>query len=280
MAVHIHPRPERHATPPPGPTLPEQNIVVNGTTITAREVAAEMQHHPADSVAEAWDAAARALVVRRLLLDAAGDAGLDISADAEAEDAAIAALLAREIRVPEPDEAACRRWLAAHPDRFGRVEAWEVSHILIAADPEIAEERTAAEARARELLGQLATAPWRLAELAQRHSDCPSRAEGGDLGRIAQGSTVPEFEAALRQMQPGQFSPDPVATRYGLHVVLLHRHHPAAPAAFESVAPRVARDLAQASWAAAVRQFITVLASRARIEGIELDAGVAGPLVQ
>jgi len=119
-----------------------------------------------------------------------------------------------------------------------------------------------------------------MAELARRHSDCPSRTEGGDLGRIAQGSTVPEFEAALRAMQPGQLSPDPVPTRYGLHVVLLHRHLPAAPAVYEAVAPLVARDLAQASWAAAVRQFITVLAARGRIEGFALDAEATGPLVQ
>ncbi len=280
MAVHIHPRPERPATPPPVPQLPEHDIVVNGTTITAREVAAEMQHHPADSAAEAWEAAARALAVRRLLLDAVHDAGLGPATDAEAEDGAIAALLAQEIRLPEPDEAACRRWLAAHPDRFGQAEAWEASHILIAADPEVPEERAEAKRRARALLDELREAPWRLAELAQRHSDCPSRAEGGDLGRIRQGTSVPEFEAALRAMRPGEIGAEPVATRYGLHVLLLHRHWPARPAAFEEVASLVARDLAQASWAAAVRQFISVLASRARIEGLELEAGATGPLVQ
>jgi peptidyl-prolyl cis-trans isomerase C len=280
MAVHIRPRPGRPVEPPPGPSLPEQDIRVNGITITPREIAAEMQHHPAGSAAEAWTAAARALVVRRLLLDAVREAGLGTPADADAEEAAVAALLAREIRIPEPDEPACRRWLAAHPERFGQAESWEVSHILIAADPGEPEERAAADRRARRLLGELLGAPWRLAELAQRHSDCPSRSAGGDLGRIRQGSSVPEFEAALRAMRPGEISAEPVATRYGLHLVLLHRHWPVLPAAFDEAAPRVARDLAQASWAAAVRQFIGMLASRARIEGIELDSGASGPLVQ
>ncbi len=280
MAVHIHPRPAPRAPEPAGPALPEQDISVNGVVITARDIAAEMQHHPAGSAEAAWDAAARALVVRRLLLDAACTGGI-AGAEAEAdEDAVIGALLAREISLPTPDEAACRRWFAAHPARFGQPEAWEASHILIAADPEVREERADAEARARALLAEVTAAPWRLAELARRHSDCPSREEGGDLGRIARGSSVPEFEAALAAATPGQVAPDVVPTRYGLHVVLLHRHLPARHAAFEDVADLVARDLARASWEAAARQYLAVLAARARIEGYAFDGAASFPLVQ
>jgi peptidyl-prolyl cis-trans isomerase C len=259
--------------------LPEHDITVNGHVITARDVAAEMQHHPADSAMAAWDAAARALVLRRLLLDAAAEAGIATDGEAEEEDA-VSALLASEIRIPTPDEAACRRWFAAHPERFGRLEAWEASHILIAADPEVPEERKAAEARARDLLAQVEAAPWRLADLARLHSDCPSREEGGDLGRIARGSSVPEFEAALAAAEPGRLLPDVVASRYGLHVVLLHRHLPARPATFEGVADQVARDLVRASWETAVRQYLAVLASRAKIEGYAFDGAASGPLVQ
>lgn len=281
MAVHIHPRP---AAPPAapraqGPALPEHDIIVNGSVVTAHDVAAEMQHHPADSADAAWEAAARALVVRRLLLDAAAAAGIAAGGEAE-EDAAIAALLAAEIRIPTPDETARRRWFAAHPERFGRPEAWEASHILIAADPEVPAERASAAARARDLLGQVRAAPWRLADLARLHSDCPSREDGGDLGRIARGSTVPEFEAALAGAASGGLLPEPVATRYGLHVVHLHRHLPARTVAFEDVAEEVASNLLSASWEAAARQFLAVLAARATIEGYAFDGVASGPLVQ
>jgi len=281
MAVHIHPRPAAPAPAPKaeGPALPEHDITVNGSVITARDVAAEMQHHPADSAGAAWEAAARALVVRRLLLDAAAEAGTAADSEAE-EDAAISALLAAEIRIPAPDAAACRRWFAAHPERFSRPEAWEAIHILIAADPEVPDERAAAEARARDLLAQVTAAPWRLAEFARLHSHCPSREEGGDLGRIARGSTVPEFEAALAGATAGSLLPEPVSTRYGLHVVHLHRHLPAQTVAFEDVAEEVARDLVRASGEAAARQFLAVLASRAKIEGYALDGAASGPLVQ
>jgi peptidyl-prolyl cis-trans isomerase C len=280
MAVHFHPPPSREAPAAPrGPALPEHDITVNGFVIAAPEVAAEMQHHPAADAEAAWRAAARALVIRRLLLDAATAAG--IAPDDEEE--AVTALLAREIRPPEPDEAACRRWHAAHPERFGSPEWWEASHVLIAADPEDEAARAAAEAKAAALIEELRAVPGALPDLARRHSDCPSREAGGHLGRVERGSTVPEFEAALAALAPGETAAAPVASRYGLHIVQLHRHGAARAEPFETALAAVRRDLARAAWHAATRQFIARLAAAARIEGFafgeEGEARADGPLV-
>jgi peptidyl-prolyl cis-trans isomerase C len=271
-----------HTTSPaakPGPALPEHDIVVDGTTITAREIAAELQYHPSPTAEEAWEAAARALVVRRLLLDAAAAAGIV----AEDEEAMIDGLLAQAITLPAVDDAAARRWFAAHPERFGATEAWDASHILIAADPDDEAERTAAKEKAAGLLAQVLERHGTLPDLARVHSACPSREQGGHLGRIERGSTVPEFETMLAGLAPGQVCPVVVATRYGMHVVHLHRHTPARAAAFEDVRQDVLRDLARAAWQAAVRQYIAVLAARARIEGFTLgadgEARADGPLV-
>jgi len=278
MAVHFHPPPPKMraaAKAPAGPALPEHDILVNGTAITAREVAAEMQHHPAPTAAAAWTEAARALVVRRLLLDAA-------PADAD-EDDAIDALLRAEIRIPDPDEAAARRWHAAHPDRFGTPEAWDASHILVAADPEDAAERAAARATAEALLAEVIATPGALPDLARRHSACPSREQGGHLGRIERGSTVPEFETMLAGLEPGQVCPVVVPTRYGMHVLHLHRHAPRRDTGFDESRHAVLADLRRSAWQAAVRQYIAVLAARATIEGFALgadgEARADGPLV-
>ena len=276
MAVHFHPPPERPAAEPApaGPALPEHDIVVNGTTITAREVAAEMQHHPADNAEAAWNQAAQALIVRRLLEDAIAEHGLDPE-----EDGSFDALLAAEIKLPDPDEAACRRWHAAHPERFGAPDLWEASHILIAADPEDEAERATALSRAEEILAQVQADPSSLPALARLHSACPSRDQGGHLGQVARGTTVPEFETFLAALEPGQVSPVVVKSRYGMHIVQLHSHAPATNPPFEAIAARVAADLREQSWRAAVRQYIAVLAGRARIEGYDLGAA-SGPLVQ
>lgn len=281
MAVHFHaPPPKADAAPPhAGPALPEHDIIVNGTTITARDVAAEMQHHPAPSPEAAWIEAARALVVRRLLLDAARDAALS----EEDEDDTIDALLRAEVTIPEPDDAAARRWHAAHPERFGAPETWDASHILVAADPEDEAERTVARATAEALLAEVLATPGALPDLARRHSACPSREQGGHLGRIERGSTVPEFETMLAGLEPGQVCPVVVATRYGMHVLHLHRHTPRRDTAFEDARREVLEDLRRSAWQAAVRQTIAVLAARATIEGFVLgadgEARADGPLV-
>jgi peptidyl-prolyl cis-trans isomerase C len=253
--------------------------MVNGTAVTAHEIAAEMQHHPASSAETAWKAAARALVVRRLLLDAARQAALSD----QDEDDAIDALLRSEVRVPEPDEAAARRWHAAHPRRFGTPETWDASHILIAADPEDEAARAVARTTAEALLAEVLATPGALPDLARRHSACPSRQQGGHLGRIERGSTVPEFETMLAGLEPGQVCPVVVATRYGMHVLQLHRHTPRRDTGFDEGRREVLEDLRRAAWQAAVRQYITVLAARATIEGFALgtddEAHADGALV-
>lgn len=94
---------------------------------------------------------------------------------------------------------------------------------------------------------------------------------------------MPEFETLLAGLEPGQVCPIVVATRYGMHVVHLHRHTPRRAAAFDDSRGAVLDDLRRAAWHAAVRQYIAVLAARATIEGFVLgadgEAHADGPLV-
>lgn len=56
------------------------------------------------------------------------------------------------------------------------------------------------------------------AALARQYSDDASAANGGDLGWVSPGDTVPAFEHAMDALKPGEIS-DPVHTPFGWHLI-------------------------------------------------------------
>lgn len=254
-------------------------VTVNGVTIPRGDIARETQHHPADKPVDAWLAAARALVVRELLLQEARRLGIE-SAPLEDEqgrretsaDALVRQLVEREVRTPEPDEATCRRVYEQKTASFRSPDLYAVRHILIPADPADAAARSDARRHAKALIDEIVTEPALFPALALAHSACPSRRQGGALGQISRGQTVPEFEAALTDAPVGSVITEPVETRYGVHVVVVDQKIAGARLPFDMVEARIAAWLAQRSREAAIRQYIAMLAGQASIVGIELEA--------
>jgi peptidyl-prolyl cis-trans isomerase C len=56
------------------------------------------------------------------------------------------------------------------------------------------------------------------AELAKKHSQCPSGKKGGDLGEFSRGQMVPEFDRVVFQEEVGRVH-GPVKTQFGYHLV-------------------------------------------------------------
>lgn len=56
------------------------------------------------------------------------------------------------------------------------------------------------------------------AELARQYSEDGSAANGGDLGWVNPGDTVPQFEKAMNALQPGEIS-QPVRSPFGWHII-------------------------------------------------------------
>lgn len=270
----------------PAISAKQKIISVNDVVISRAAIARETQNHPAEKPIEAWLAAARALVVRELLLQEARRIGITPQplADAEGrretdEESLVRLLVEREVVTPKADEAACRRYYDKNRERFRTPALYEARHILLAAAPSDASARQAARRHAEEMIAALRQEPLAFADLARAESACPSGKAGGNLGQIGPGQTVPEFERALATLPVGEIARMPIETRYGFHVVALDRRIEGRALPFEMARERIAAWLDEKVRRIAIRQYIALLAGRAEITGIALDAS-ATPLVQ
>jgi peptidyl-prolyl cis-trans isomerase C len=252
-------------------------VSVNGVTIRHDEISREAQNHPAPTPIAAWTAAARALAVRELLLQEARRIGLELEPLSDGEgrtetddEASIRILVEREVSVPTPDDGTCRRYYEHNLRRFRSLDLYHVAHILIAAPPSDRSAYGAARAQAVNVIAALNDAPERFAELALAHSACPSKAVGGSLGQLSTGDTTPEFDEALSAMTPGETSVEPVASRFGHHIIRLNRKIEGCQVPFEQVRNRIGDYLVDRTRRTAIAQFVARIAARADVRGVDL----------
>ncbi|MGY6569045.1 MAG: peptidylprolyl isomerase [Salinarimonas sp.] len=260
----------------PGP----RNVVkVNGVVISRAMISRETQNHPAANPVGAWKKAALALVIREALSQEVKRLGIEAEPARDAEgrretpdEANMRALVEREVALPQASEEESRIYYEKNRERFRAPTIDEVSHILIAADPADATAFAAAREKATQAIAQLHESPELFADLARVLSQCPTGREGGRLGQIGPGDTTPAFEKALRAMNEGEISREPVQTHYGFHVIRLHARATGEVLPFEAVRERIADYLAESVSRRAQAQYIAKLLARSNVEGIEIGS--------
>jgi peptidyl-prolyl cis-trans isomerase C len=72
--------------------------------------------------------------------------------------------------------------------------------------------------QACEALKQEIQAGADFAEIAKKHSQCPSGKQGGDLGEFSPGQMVPEFDQVVFSADIGSVH-GPVKTQFGYHLI-------------------------------------------------------------
>jgi len=212
------------------------------------------------------------------LLDAEDPVPVD-GAISEAAGMAIEALLERELQAPEPADETCRRHHAANAARYAVGERVQVRHVLFAVTPGV--DVNALRQRAEACLLDLRCADGgdRFAAVAASTSNCPSGAQGGELGWLGTGDCAPEFARELFGHAEIGVLPRLVHSRFGLHVVEVLAREAGVQPGFEAVRAAVVQSLRQQSFATALRQYLQQLAGQARVQGVALDAAPT-PLVQ
>lgn len=263
-------------------------IPANDTLAATRplRVGDDLLHPQPEQLTEAERRQLASLALLRLaaiedgLLDADDPAPSDgVISEAAAD--AIDRWLEQAIQVPDPDEAACRRFFAAHPARYAQGERVQARHILFAVTPGV--DVQALRQRAEQVLLSVRSAPDTFAQQARSTSNCPSGEQGGELGWLNADDCAPEFARELFGQDEAQAHigvlPRLVHSRFGLHVVEVQARENGVQPAFEQVQQAVAQSLRQQSFATALKQACAVLAARHEVEGADLDAA-ASPLLQ
>lgn len=269
----------------PRPAPPSFGAVrVNGVEIEPEAIAEEIQHHPAPTGEAAWQAAARALAVRELLLQEARRLGVAGSPEHDEagrreteEDATLRALLERRQAATAPDEQECRRFYESRIERFRTPDLFEASHILIEPQGQGEADWAAAEAEARTIIAEVGDDPGAFAAAAREFSKCPSAHQNGSLGQVRRGELVAVVQDAIERLAEGTTGRDPVRSRFGWHVLRLQRRIEGRTLPFEAVRGKIADMLEARAWSVSATRYVAELAASAEVEGVVIEPAKIGP---
>ena len=192
-------------------------------------------------------------------------------------DDGIEALLEREVKTPEPTADECRRFYAQNQADFTVGELVFARHILFAVTPGVPVGPL--RSKAEQTLAELRQHPERFAERARDLSNCPSGQHEGNLGQLSRGECAPEFEKAIFGSTTTGVLARLVNTRYGFHIVAIDGRVAGQRVPFEAVHERIAAHLAEKVGCKALEQYVTVLAGKADVQGVDLNSA-ASPLIQ
>lgn len=230
-----------------------------------------------DISADGWPSPQLAAAHELLRQQAVAQGLLSDDADEQTIATAVEQLLKREVQIPEPTDEECRRWYDAHGEQYRNGDLVHARHILFQITPgaPVAAIRSLAE----QTLGELQAQPDLFEQRAREQSNCPSGAQGGQLGQLQRGDTVAEFEEAIFRDGALGILPELVHTRFGFHIVALDQRIPGQQLPFAAVAGQIAEQLRATCEERALGQYVRVLAGQAELQGVDLDAATS-PLMQ
>ena len=210
--------------------------------------------------------------------------GLSFREPDEAQRQIMEAMVESAVEVPEPTESECQRHYEAQKNRFIVGQALHVRHILFAVTPGVNVHALSQRAEVALLeLTRKNVSPGHFEKLASELSNCPSSAQGGDLGWLTPEDCAPELANELFFQSDSRWGmgvhPRLVHTRFGLHIIeVLGRKKGRLPE-FAELREQISARLTLQSRTTALRQYMLLLVGDAKVEGIELE-GADSPLVQ
>ena len=241
------------------------NVVarVNGEPISGVALDAQLQALASRGQSAGRAQALEQLVDLRLLTQEAESSGLtsqpEIAAELERQRSALLArhVIRAELSDFQPTEDDLR---AAYKERVAGMDGkeYKASHILVET-----------EEKAKEMIVQLNEGA-EFAKLAEEHSTGPTASRKGDLGWFQADQMVAAFSKAVQELEPGNYTSEPVKTRFGWHVIRLADVREVQKPAFKDIKSDLENELASQH----IQDYLSSLRENADVE--ITDPGLEG----
>nr|WP_235027001.1 peptidylprolyl isomerase [Cognatazoarcus halotolerans] len=231
---------------------------VNGVAISSNRadaLIAEQKAQGAPDSEQLRNAVKEELVRREILQQAAQKKGLDKSAEVQAQmDMARQAVLIRAylqsfVQANPVSDADIRKEYDSIKARLGEKE-YKARHILVDT-----------EDQAKAIIAKL-QAGEKFEDLAKESKDPGSKERGGDLGWANPGMFVKPFSDAMISLEKGKFTPQPVKSDFGYHIIKLDDVRALKTPSFEEVKPQIQQRLQQQK----VEKHLLDLRSQAKVQ--------------
>ncbi len=162
-------------------------------------------------------------------------------------------------KVPEPAEAELREYYEQNQERFRTGEQVRVAHLVKYVNWQT-DEALALEIITR--ADQDIKAGALFEAVVAKYTDCADN--GGDLGYIARGQTVEEFEDVIFNLNPGQVS-DVFRTRFGFHIAKVYDRRPPEVPPLKEIRRQVAEEVREQKREQALGEYLDALRSQATV---------------
>jgi peptidyl-prolyl cis-trans isomerase C len=167
--------------------------------------------------------------------------------------------------LPEIGDAEVSAYYKEHPEDFKVPEMITASHILITTSEEDTPETKAEKRKQLAELKKEIDNGADFTELASQHSECPSKAKGGDLGQFERGKMVKPFEEAAFSLKKGEVS-EIVETPFGYHLIKVTEIQTPRVMTLDEVKDKVRSYLDRQQKEKALNEYIEKLRGPAKIE--------------
>lgn len=154
----------------------------------------------------------------------------------------------------------------AHSDDYREAEKRTVRQIFFPVGKGASASEIEAQRKKADLAYAEAVKPGaNFAEVAEKHSEGPSRSRGGSLGSVKKGEVFPELEQLIFSTSKGASS-KPTRTRVGFHVVHVDDVEPGKVITLDRVSGKIRQKLFQEKFTKRRREWITDLKRAAFLE--------------